>query len=98
MSTGKSDHRTKKPSTGNVASATKSPTKAGKSVANGADASATDVEAEAGAKGAAKAKPGAAAASCVPRCSSRAFKNRIGPVDGDAVLAAVKTLPIKRRG
>jgi hypothetical protein len=46
---------------------------------------------------AAKAKPGAAAASCVPRCSSRAFKNRIGPVDGDAVLAAVKKLPIRRR-
>ena len=46
---------------------------------------------------AAKAKPGAAAASCAPRCSSRAFKNRIGPVDGAAVLAAVKTLPIRRR-
>ena len=46
---------------------------------------------------AAKAKPGAAAASCVPTCSSRAFKNRIGPVDGDAVLAAVKKLPIRRR-
>ena len=46
---------------------------------------------------AAKAKPGAAAASCLPRCSSRAFKNRIGPVDGDAVLAAVKTLPIRTR-
>ncbi len=46
---------------------------------------------------AAKAKPGAAAVSCVPTCSSRAFKNRIGPVDGEAILAAVTKLPIRRR-
>lgn len=46
----------------------------------------------------AKARPGVAA-SCIPVESSRAFKTRIGPVDGTAVLAAVAALPIKlRRG
>ena len=46
----------------------------------------------------ASVKPGSVqAASCVPQESSRAFKNRLGPVDGDAVLAAVKSLPIRRR-
>ena len=44
---------------------------------------------------AAKAKPAAAFVSCAPG-SSRALKTRIGPVDGDAVLAAVKSLPISR--
>ena len=48
---------------------------------------------------AAKAKPGVAGASCIPVESSRAFKTRIGPVDGAAVLAAVAALPIRlRRG
>jgi hypothetical protein len=46
---------------------------------------------------AASAKPGAVqAASCAPQESSRAFKTRMGTVDGDAVLAAVKSLPIRR--
>lgn len=48
---------------------------------------------------AAKAKPGVAQTSgCIPApSSSRAFKTRIGPVHGAAVLAAVATLPIKLR-
>ncbi len=46
---------------------------------------------------AAKAKPGnAAPISCAPLPSSRAFKTRLRPVDGDAVLAAVKSLRILR--
>jgi hypothetical protein len=43
---------------------------------------------------AAKAKP-SAAATCVPVKSSRAFKARIGSVNGAAVLAAVAALPIR---
>ena len=43
---------------------------------------------------AAKAKPAAAFVSCAP--SSRALKTRIGPADGDTVLAAVKSLRISR--
>ena len=39
--------------------------------------------------------PAAAFVSCAPG-SSRALKTRIGPVDGDAVLAAVKALRISR--
>ena len=47
---------------------------------------------------AAKAKPGnAAVMSCVPSASSRALKTRIGHVDGDAVLGAVKKLRIRTR-
>jgi hypothetical protein len=47
---------------------------------------------------AAKAKPGVAApVSCAPVFSSRAFKDRIGPVDATAVLAAVAALPIRKR-
>ena len=45
----------------------------------------------------ASVKPGTAQpASCAPRESSRAFKSRIGRVDGDAVLAAVRSLRILR--
>ena len=45
---------------------------------------------------AAQAKPGfAQGVSCRPVNSSRAFKTRIAPVNGGAVLAAVATLPIK---
>src|SRR5579871_3711325 len=44
---------------------------------------------------AAKAKPGLAqGASCAPHASSKAFKTRIGPVNGAAVLAAVTALPV----
>ena len=43
---------------------------------------------------AAKAKPAAVIASCAP--SSRAFKTRVGPVNGETVLAAVKSLRISR--
>jgi len=46
---------------------------------------------------AAKAKPGLAVTSCIPAESSRAFKTRIGPVNGAAVLAAVAALPIRTR-
>ncbi len=42
---------------------------------------------------AAKAKPGAAAVSTPT--SSRALKTRIGPVNGDAVLAAVRKLTLR---
>ncbi len=46
---------------------------------------------------AASAKPDAVrAASCVPQQSSRALKTRIGPVDGNAVLAALKSLRLSR--
>jgi len=44
----------------------------------------------------AKARPGVAA-SCIPAESSRAFKTRIAPVDGAAVLAALSALPIRLR-
>ena len=44
---------------------------------------------------AAKAKPGYAKISCAP--SSRAFKTRIKPVNGAAVLEAVATLPVRVR-
>ena len=45
---------------------------------------------------AAKAKPAAAVVSCSPNFSSRALKTRIAPVDGKAVLAAVRSLRISR--
>jgi hypothetical protein len=42
----------------------------------------------------AKVKPGAAfPVSCAP--SSRAFKTRVGPVDGATVLVALEALPIR---
>ena len=44
----------------------------------------------------AKAKPARAGPASVPAESSLAFKTRIGPVDADAVLAAVKTLRLSR--
>ena len=45
---------------------------------------------------AAKVKPGIAqVTSCTPARSSRVFKTRIGPVDGNAVLAAVASLRIR---
>jgi hypothetical protein len=49
---------------------------------------------------AAQTKAGAAPVmSCIPAESSKAFKTRIGSVNGAAVLAAVAALPIRvRRG
>jgi hypothetical protein len=44
---------------------------------------------------AAGAKPGVAGPGS-GGASSRAFKNRVGPVNGDAVLAAVRSLRISR--
>ena len=41
-------------------------------------------------------KPGTAQAASPAPGSSRALKTRIGPVDGDRVLAAVKSLRISR--